>query len=129
MSSGVIGLLILAVCVVLWVTEWLPAVVTGAIGCLAFVLFKLCDLSVAFSGKTVAVRRQVEPTDIVTFSLSSLISVTSIKSIFSFLQELATINIPPRTIVIVKNNNLCFIMCSFSYPSTKLFFIGFESYK
>lgn len=50
MSSGIIGLLILLLCIVLFVTEWLPSVVTGALGCLLMVLFHVCDLSHAFSG-------------------------------------------------------------------------------
>ena len=48
MSSGIIGLLILLLCIVLFVTEWLPSVVTGALGCLLMVLFHVCDLSHAF---------------------------------------------------------------------------------
>ena len=39
MSSGIIGLLILLLCIVLFVTEWSPSVVTGALGCLLMVLF------------------------------------------------------------------------------------------
>ena len=50
MSSGIIGLLILLLCIVLFVTEWLPSVATGALGCLLMVLFHVCDLSHAFSG-------------------------------------------------------------------------------
>ena len=31
MSSGIVGLLILLLCIVLFITEWLPSVVTGAL--------------------------------------------------------------------------------------------------
>lgn len=50
MSSGAIGLVILLLCIILFITEWLPAVVTGALGCLLMVLFGVCELSEAFSG-------------------------------------------------------------------------------
>lgn len=50
MSSGIVGLLILLLCIVLFITEWLPSVVTGALGCLLMVLFHVCELSNAFSG-------------------------------------------------------------------------------
>ena len=50
MTPAVIGLLILAFCIVLWVTEWIPAVATGALGCLLFVLLGVCELEEAFSG-------------------------------------------------------------------------------
>ena len=36
--------------IVLFITEWLPSVVTGALGCLLMVLFHVCELSNAFSG-------------------------------------------------------------------------------
>lgn len=49
MSSGIVGLLILLLCIVLFITEWLPSVVTGALGCLLMVLFHVCELSNAFS--------------------------------------------------------------------------------
>lgn len=50
MSSGIVGLIILLLCVVLFITNWIPAVVTGALGCLLMVLFQVCTLEEAFSG-------------------------------------------------------------------------------
>ena len=50
MATGIIGLLILTLCILLFITEWLPAVVTGALGCLMMVLFQVCTLAEAFSG-------------------------------------------------------------------------------
>ena len=50
MATGIIGLLILTLCILLFITEWLPAVVTGALGCLMMVLFQVCTLEEAFSG-------------------------------------------------------------------------------
>ena len=50
MSSGIVGLLILLLCIVLFITEWLPSVVTGALGCLLMVLFHVCELSIPFTG-------------------------------------------------------------------------------
>lgn len=50
MSSGIVGLIILLLCVVFFITNWIPAVVTGALGCLLMVLFQVCTLEEAFSG-------------------------------------------------------------------------------
>ncbi len=50
MSTGITGILILLFCIILFITEYLPAVVTGALGCLLMVLFQVCELSDAFSG-------------------------------------------------------------------------------
>lgn len=50
LSSGIIGLIILGVCVILFVTEWLPSAVTGCLGCILMVLFHVCSFDDAFSG-------------------------------------------------------------------------------
>lgn len=50
MRPDVTGLIILAVCVVFFLTKWLPASVTGMAGCMAMVLFKVCTFEQAFSG-------------------------------------------------------------------------------
>lgn len=50
MSSAVIGLIILAVCVMLFLTEWLPNAATGCLGCLLMVLCGVCSFEEAFSG-------------------------------------------------------------------------------
>ena len=50
MATGIIGLLILTLCILLFITEWLLPVVTGALGCLMMVLFQVCTLEEAFSG-------------------------------------------------------------------------------
>ena len=43
MSSGIVGLLILLLCIVLFITEWLPSVVTGALGCLLSICSRNAD--------------------------------------------------------------------------------------
>lgn len=48
-SSEIIGLLILSGCVLFFVTRWLPEAVTGVIGCLLMVLFRVCSFEDAFS--------------------------------------------------------------------------------
>lgn len=50
MSPAVISLLILALCVVLFLTEWIPNWVTGCLGCALMVLFGVCSFENAFSG-------------------------------------------------------------------------------
>lgn len=50
MSSAVISIIILAVCIVLFITRIIPNAATACLGCLLFVLTGVCDLSVAFSG-------------------------------------------------------------------------------
>lgn len=50
MQPDVIGLVILAICVVLFVTKLLPAPVVGCIGCLMMVLFRVATFEEAFSG-------------------------------------------------------------------------------
>ena len=50
MSTGVVGLIILLLCVILFITNWIPAVATGALGCILMVLFHVCKLEEAFSG-------------------------------------------------------------------------------
>ena len=49
-SSEITGLIILLICIVLFVTNWLPSAVTGCLGCMLFVLTGICPLSSAFSG-------------------------------------------------------------------------------
>lgn len=50
MTSAVTGLVILLVCVVLFLTEWLPNPVVACLGCLLMVIFKVCTFEQAFSG-------------------------------------------------------------------------------
>lgn len=50
MTPAVIGLLILLLCVVLFLTEWLPSAVTACLGCILMVLFGVCSFEHAFSG-------------------------------------------------------------------------------
>ena len=49
MSSAVIGLIILAVCVVLFLTEWVPNSVTACLGCVMMVLLGVCSFDEVFS--------------------------------------------------------------------------------
>ena len=46
----VVGLVIMAFCIVLFVTHKLPMAVTGCLGCLLMVLLGVCDFETAFSG-------------------------------------------------------------------------------
>lgn len=50
MQAGVIALIVLGLCVVLFLTKWLPACVTGCLGCLLMVLTGVCTYNEAFSG-------------------------------------------------------------------------------
>ncbi len=50
MGPDIIGLLILAVCVVLFLTEWLPLAATGCLGCLLMVLLGVGSFDTIFSG-------------------------------------------------------------------------------
>ena len=50
MSPAIIALLILLLCVVLFVTEWVPNAVTACLGCVLMVLFRVCTFEEAFSG-------------------------------------------------------------------------------
>lgn len=50
MGVDSIGLIILGICVILFLTKWIPACVTGVIGCLLMVLFNVCTYEEAFSG-------------------------------------------------------------------------------
>ena len=53
MSSGIVGLLILLLCIVLFITEWLPSVVTGALGCLLMVLSMYANCPTPFPASPV----------------------------------------------------------------------------
>lgn len=50
MQPDVIGLIILGICVILFLTKWLPAAATGCLGCLLMVLFKVSTFEDVFSG-------------------------------------------------------------------------------
>lgn len=50
MGPDIIGLIILAVCVVLFLTEWLPLAATGCLGCLVMVLLGVGSFDTIFSG-------------------------------------------------------------------------------
>ena len=50
MSSAVIGLIILGICIVLFVTNWIPSTATAVLGCLLMVLAGVSKFSSAFSG-------------------------------------------------------------------------------
>lgn len=50
MGHDVIALIILGICVVFFLTNWLPACVTGVMGCLLMVLCGVCSFEEAFSG-------------------------------------------------------------------------------
>lgn len=49
-SSQVTALLILAFCIVFFITEWIPSTVTSVTACALFVLTGVCSFSKAFSG-------------------------------------------------------------------------------
>lgn len=49
MSSAVVGLIILVVCVVLFLTEWIPNSVTACLGCTMMVLLNVCSFDEVFS--------------------------------------------------------------------------------
>ncbi len=50
MSTPIITLVILALCILFFLTEWLPTTVTSMIACLLFALTGVCTFSQAFSG-------------------------------------------------------------------------------
>lgn len=50
MSSAVLGLIILAACVVLFLTKTFPMAVTGCLGCFLMALLKVAPMSTAISG-------------------------------------------------------------------------------
>lgn len=50
MPHDIIGLIILGVCVVLFLTEWLPPAATGCLGCLLMVLLGVSPFEDVFSG-------------------------------------------------------------------------------
>lgn len=50
MQSDVLGLIILGLCVILFLTEWLPLAATGCLGCLLMVLLGVGDFATVFSG-------------------------------------------------------------------------------
>lgn len=50
MSPGVIALLILAFCILMFMTNWIPSVVAACMGCVMLVLFNACSFEAAFSG-------------------------------------------------------------------------------
>ena len=50
MSSAVLGLVILVICAILFLTEWVPSSVTACLGCTAMVICEVCTFEEAFSG-------------------------------------------------------------------------------
>lgn len=50
MHSDITGLIILVFCVVFFITKWLPASVTGVLGCFLMVLLKVAPFQTVFSG-------------------------------------------------------------------------------
>ncbi len=50
MEKDALGLIVLGVCVVLFLTKWLPVAVTGCLGCLLMTLCRVCTFEQAFSG-------------------------------------------------------------------------------
>ena len=50
MSASVIGILLLAGCVLFFLTNWLPSAAVGCIGCILAVLLNVCSFEEAFSG-------------------------------------------------------------------------------
>lgn len=50
MQHDILALIILGICVVLFITEWLPAAATGCLGCLLMVLFNISTFEDVFSG-------------------------------------------------------------------------------
>lgn len=50
MATGTIGLIIIGICVVLFITEWIPSWITGLLGCTLMVLLKVATFEEAFSG-------------------------------------------------------------------------------
>lgn len=50
MQHDILALIILGVCVLLFLTEWLPAAATGCLGCLLMVLLNVTTFETAFSG-------------------------------------------------------------------------------
>lgn len=50
MSAAVLSIIILLVCVVLFVTEWIPLVTTAVLGCTAMVALKVCSFADGFGG-------------------------------------------------------------------------------
>lgn len=50
LTSGITALVILGLCVIMFVTEWIPSVLAACVGCMLMVLFNVCSFSDAFSG-------------------------------------------------------------------------------
>ena len=50
MTPGITALLVMAFCVVLFVTNVIPSVLAACIGCILMVIFNVCSFDVAFSG-------------------------------------------------------------------------------
>jgi len=50
MSAAVMSIIILVVCVILFVTEWIPLATTAVLGCTAMAAFKVCSFSEAYGG-------------------------------------------------------------------------------
>lgn len=50
MSSPIIALSILLMCVVLFLTEWIPSAITACLGCILMVLLNVCSFEDAFAG-------------------------------------------------------------------------------
>lgn len=50
LRADVLGLLILGICIILFIGKWIPAAVTGCMGCLLMVLLEVCSFEEAFGG-------------------------------------------------------------------------------
>ncbi len=50
MSHEALAIIIFVVCIVLFITQWVNTCVAAAMGCVAFVIFGICDFSTAFAG-------------------------------------------------------------------------------
>lgn len=50
LSASVIGLIILAIVILLFLTDWIPSATTAVLGCALFVLTGICSVADAFSG-------------------------------------------------------------------------------
>jgi Na+/H+ antiporter NhaD/arsenite permease-like protein len=50
MSTATISLIIMGICIVLFVTEWLPGATAAMLGCVAMVAFGVCSFSDILSG-------------------------------------------------------------------------------
>ena len=48
MYSEIVGLVVLAMCVVLFITRWIPSAVAGVLGCALMVLLGVCEFNDVF---------------------------------------------------------------------------------